>query len=152
MHGHIFSSISPKFCDIAIFKPICDIIERFGDDHLPIDNLDDDYFSDVQTFRGTSWRGKDCNDEDGNIYPGQHTTDDALLDTNCNGIYGVDPDSGETYETLWCNGTQQMGTIVLGDSAGAHFHIPPSWLTSKISALTRSRIWFSFWRMNLIGR
>ena len=128
--SHLFLHLS-KFCDIAIFKPICDIIERFGDDHLPIDDIDDDYFSDVQTFRGTSWRGKDCNDADSNIYPGHYTTDDAVLDTNCNGIYGVDPDSGETYESLWCNGTGQMGAVILGDSAGAHFHIPPSWLMSK---------------------
>ena len=128
--SHLFLHLS-KFCDIAIFKLICDIIERFGDDHLPIDDIDDDYFSDVQTFRGTSWRGKDCNDVDSNIYPGHYTTDDAVLDTNCNGIYGVDPDSGETYESLWCNGTGQMGAVILGDSAGAHFHIPPSWLMSK---------------------
>ena len=64
------------------------------------------------------------------MYPGCHTTDNALLDTNCNGIYGVDPDSRETYETLWCNETGQMGTVVLGDSAGAYFHVPPSWLMS----------------------
>ena len=120
-----------KLCNTSFIKPICDIIEKFGDDHLPVDDLDGDYFSDVQTFRGASWRGKDCNDVDGNIYPGRHTTGDDVVDTNCNGIYGVDPASGETYESLWCNGTGQMGTVILGDSAGAHFHIPPSWLTSK---------------------
>ena len=90
MHGHIqvFLHLS-KLCDIAIFKPICDIIERFGDDHLPVDNIDNDYFSDVQTFQGTSWRGKDCDDADSSVYPGHYTTEDALLDTNCNGIYGM---------------------------------------------------------------
>ena len=112
MHSRIFSAISPNSATLQSSKPICDIIEKFGDDHLPIEDVDEDYFSYVKTFRGASWRGKDCNDADGNTYPGRHTTDDALLDTNCNGIYGVDPDSGETYETLWCNGTRQMGTVV----------------------------------------
>ena len=118
-------------CDVSIIKPVCELIERFASDHLPLDDLDGDYFSDLQTFRGTSWRGKDCNDVDKGIYPGKHTTDDAVLDTNCNGIYGVEPASGKTYESLWCNGTDQMGTVILGDSAGAHFHIPPSWLMSR---------------------
>ena len=48
-------------------------------------------------------------------------------DTNCNGIYGVDNITGRPYEDLYCTGTGQMGTVVLGDSAGAHFHIPPEW-------------------------
>ena len=122
---------SSDLCNVSIIKPICEIIEKFGDDHLPVEDLDRDNFSDVLTFRGASWRGKDCNDLDDKIYPGRYTEDDALEDTNCNGIYGVDPDSDQTYESLWCKGTQQYGTIILGDSVGAHFHIPPSWLTSK---------------------
>lgn len=121
----------PDLCNITLVKPICDLVERFGKDHLPVDDLDGDFFSDVQTFRGDDWRGKDCDDADGNVYPGRRTTDDALVDTNCNGIFGRDPDSGQTYEALWCNGTGQTGTVLLGDSVGAHFHIPPAWLTSR---------------------
>lgn len=121
----------PNLCNITVVKPICDVIERFGNDHLPVDDLDGDYFSNFQTFRGSSWRGKDCNDLDSNIHPGKHTVDDAIFDTNCNGIFGVDPASGETYEKKWCEGTGQMGTVLLGDSAGAHFHIPPAWVTSR---------------------
>ena len=121
----------PDLCNITVVKPICDVIERFANDHLPIDDLDKDFFSDVQTLRGDDWRGKDCNDADKDIYPGRHTTGDAFVDTNCNGIFGTDPSSGKTYESLWCNGTGQMGTILLGDSAGAHFHIPPAWFTSR---------------------
>lgn len=34
-------------------------------------------------------------------------------------------------------GTDAMGIVVLGDSASAHFHIPPEWVTpaqfSKVS-------------------
>ena len=134
MSHHILLVCSARFpdlCNISVVKPICDIIDRFGTDHLPVDDLDGDYFSDVPTFRGTSWRGKDCMDMDKNIYPGRYTTDDAVFDTNCNGIYGVDPDTGKTYESMWCNGTGQMGTVILGDSVGAHFHLPPAWFTSK---------------------
>ena len=121
----------PDLCNVTVIKPICDIIERFGSDHLPVDDVDGDYFSDLQTFRGTSWRGKDCNDLDPDVYPGRHTEDDAFFDTNCNGIYGTDPSTGKTYEEMWCKGTGQRGTVLLGDSAGAHFHIPPAWLNSS---------------------
>ena len=121
----------PDLCKIPVLKPICDLTKRFGDDHLPVDDIDGDYFSDLQTFRGTSWRGKDCNDLDAEVHPGRRTTDDAVFDTNCNGIFGVDSDTGETYEKKWCERTGQMGTILLGDSAGAHFHIPPAWVTSS---------------------
>ncbi len=57
--------------------------------------------------------------------------DDVIEDTNCNGILGRDPVTGDTYESLWCKDSQPMGTVLLGDSAGAHFHIPPAWMTSK---------------------
>ena len=121
----------PDLCNISVVKPICELIDRFADSHLPVDDLDGDDFSTLQTLRGTSWRGKDCNDFDSSSYPGKYTTDDPVADTNCNGIYGIDPASGQTYESLWCKGTDQMGTILLGDSAGAHFHLPPAWFTSK---------------------
>lgn len=122
--GGAFSSTFINVCDI--FKPICDTFNN----HTPLEDGDDDLFSTVGTFRGYYWRGKDCDDGSGEIYPGRHTVDDSLVDTNCNGIVGVEPNSSRTYESLWCNGTQQMGTIILGDSASAHFHIPPAWLTS----------------------
>ena len=118
-------------CNLPIVQPICKLIDRFGDDHLPLEDADGDYFSDIETFRGTSWRGRDCSDLDREVHPGRRTSDDAVFDTNCNGIFGVDPDTGETYEKQWCEGTGQMGTVLLGDSAGAHFHIPPAWATSS---------------------
>ena len=121
----------PDLCNIPAVKPICELVDRFGDDHLPLDDVDGDYFSDMQTFRGSDWRGRDCNDLDSEVHPGRHTTDDAVFDTNCNGIFGVDPETGETYEKQWCEGTRPMGTVLLGDSAGAHFHIPPAWVTSS---------------------
>lgn len=129
--GRTYKLSSVDWCDIPVIKTICDLIDRFSDDHLPIDDIDKDYFSDLATFRGASWRGKDCNDASASVYPGRRTTDDAVLDTNCNGIVGIDPSTGQTYEGQWCNGTRPMGTVILGDSAGAHFHIPPEWVTAK---------------------
>ena len=114
-------------CSIDFIKPLCNALN----DHTPYNDTDADLFSTSGTLRGFYWRGEDCNDNDSGIYPGRHTVDDASTDTNCNGIKGVEPVSGWTYERLWCNGTQQMGTIVLGDSASAHFRIPPAWLTSR---------------------
>ncbi len=40
----------------------------------------------------------------------------------------MDPETGRTYEDLFCTGTGQQGVALLGDSAGAHFHLPPEWL------------------------
>ncbi len=121
----------PDLCNISVVKPICELVERFANEHFPLEDVDDDDFSDVHTFRGSSWRGADCNDLDKNVYPGRFTTDDSVFDANCNGIHGVEPSSGQTYESLWCKGTKQMGTVILGDSVGAHFHLPPAWLTSR---------------------
>lgn len=143
-----------------------------------------DAFSPLPTLRGSDWRGRDCNDRDAAVHPGARPLNqDMASDSNCNGpagtgvwapeharsphlltwgrppwagIYGVDPQSGEPYETLLCSGTGEKGVIVLGaaaslaarrlgtangltphtphprarvpagDSASAHFHIPPA--------------------------
>ena len=129
--GRPFISISADLCNIKILKPICDLIERFSDKHDPLFDIDGDLFSDVDSFRGTSWRGKDCNDANAKVYPGRRSTGDPIYDSNCNGIFGIDPETSKTYEDQWCNGTSQLGVVVLGDSAGAHFHIPPEYLISK---------------------
>ena len=53
---------------------------------------DHDGFSPINTLRGADWRGKDCDDGNGNFYPGRKPIDgDAVYDSNCNGIYGIDP-------------------------------------------------------------
>jgi acyloxyacyl hydrolase len=99
------------------------------------------------TLRGTSWRGKDCDDHDPNVYPGRKaapsvrhfsssssssqftitrpTNDDDVVavqgkesaDYNCNGISGVDPTSGRPWKDLLCANSQQMGAVIFGDSA-----------------------------------
>ena len=132
-------------CDIPVISEICHIIDNFGNNHEPVEDLDGDHFSDTDTLRGTSWRGKDCNDIDRNIYPGRRsTTGDSVVDTNCNGIYGVEPESGQTYEELWCGNRTQMGVVVMGDSVGAHFHIPPQYLTSRDLSIETFTDFFTF--------
>ncbi|KAH0627181.1 hypothetical protein JD844_002642 [Phrynosoma platyrhinos] len=66
-------------------------------------------------------------------YPSCFSPDewDAKVDSNCNGIWGVDPKDGIPYEQKFCNGTESKGVIILGDSAAAHFHIPPEWVTAS---------------------
>ncbi|XP_065191939.1 acyloxyacyl hydrolase-like [Sycon ciliatum] len=119
----------PNFCDFPVFHEVCKIIERWTEEHLPADDLDKDRYSDLASARGSSWRGKDCDDVSSNVHPGRKARDgDKLFDSNCNGISGVDHETGKTYEDMWCNGTGQSGVALLGDSIGAHFHIPPAWL------------------------
>ena len=123
-HAKHFTTHMPKdMCDFEPFKEICKII-KLVEDHYPAQDLDQDHFSVIRTLRGASWRGKDCNDFDKLIYPGRGDGHDAVVDTNCNGIVGIDADTGESYEDLWCRGTQSMGSVVYGDSVGAHFHLP----------------------------
>ena len=119
----------PGFCKYKIFKPICDLIAAM-DNHTPYEDADGDKFSEWHTLRGADWRGKDCADTNAAIYPGALPVDsDREQDTNCNGIYGIDAASGEPYEDLFCRDTKPMGTIVLGDSASAHFHVPYQYLS-----------------------
>jgi len=110
------------------------------EDHLPLIDFDGDRFSTIQTLRGTDWRGKDCDDFNADMYPGRLIDNvGPEKDHNCNGIFGVDKETGKSYEELFCQGTGQLGIIALGDSATAHFHIPPDWM----DALTISNTSFS---------
>eukprot|EP01125_Pyxidicula_operculata_P007112 TRINITY_DN2423_c0_g1_i1.p1 TRINITY_DN2423_c0_g1~~TRINITY_DN2423_c0_g1_i1.p1 ORF type:complete len:538 (-),score=124.40 TRINITY_DN2423_c0_g1_i1:159-1772(-) len=94
----------------------------------PILDFDNDTYSVEPELRGSNWRGKDCEDFDGDQYPGRSfTTYPPFIDHNCNGIYEKD---GIDYEKLYCSGSGQLGTVVVGDSAGAHFSIPPNWLNA----------------------
>lgn len=64
------------------------------------------------------------------MYPGRRPDNwDVKSDSNCNGIWGVDPKDGIPYEEKFCKGADSQGVVLLGDSAGAHFHIPPEWMT-----------------------
>eukprot|EP00211_Chloroparvula_japonica_P001452 CAMPEP_0119128880 /NCGR_PEP_ID=MMETSP1310-20130426/6848_1 /TAXON_ID=464262 /ORGANISM="Genus nov. species nov., Strain RCC2339" /LENGTH=560 /DNA_ID=CAMNT_0007119253 /DNA_START=83 /DNA_END=1762 /DNA_ORIENTATION=+ len=98
------------------------------DAHTPVDDPDSDGFSHHwRTLRGRSWRGRDCEAHASKIYPGRKPFGgDVEYDSNCNGIYGVDAESGIPYEELYCS-HDQRGIMVLGDSIGAHFALPTSW-------------------------
>jgi acyloxyacyl hydrolase len=99
--------------------------------HEPLFDLDQDGYSTSHTLRGANWRGKDCDDENHRVHPGATAHDgDATLDSNCNGIWGTPAGSDATYEELWCNGTTQLGFVALGDSATAHFEIPPDMMNA----------------------
>ena len=117
-------------CDL--FNISCDI-KRVFDEHLPLLDGDNDYFaSGLYQLRGASWRGKDCNDQDATIYPGRALSNHGpTVDHNCNGISGVNA-TGGSYEQHFCSGANRpMGVGILGDSATAHFHIPPQLLNAR---------------------
>jgi len=116
-------------CDWPGIRFICQLVVKTFTDHQPAVDVDADGFSSTETFRGYSWRGHDCNEVNSGYYPGRKPIDfDREFDSNCNGIYGVDADTGIPYEKLFCEDSGQRGIILLGDSAGAHFHIPDQWL------------------------
>ncbi|KAJ7322671.1 hypothetical protein JRQ81_018958, partial [Phrynocephalus forsythii] len=123
----------------TVFVPI---LPSFVKSKLPYEDFDGDKFSTFPTLRGYYWRGRDCDDAEASVYPGKRPDNwDAKKDSNCNGIWGVDPKDGIPYEQKFCNGTDSKGIIVLGDSAAAYFHIPPEWITaSKMSKKAFSNI------------
>ena len=95
-------------------------------------DLDKNKFGTEITFRGSSWRGRDCDDFSSSIHPGaQIVQGDSIGDHTCNGIYGMNSASGRPWEEELCNETQRMGIAILGDSISAHFHIPEQWLDAK---------------------
>eukprot|EP00331_Platyophrya_macrostoma_P021006 CAMPEP_0176466518 /NCGR_PEP_ID=MMETSP0127-20121128/37936_1 /TAXON_ID=938130 /ORGANISM="Platyophrya macrostoma, Strain WH" /LENGTH=374 /DNA_ID=CAMNT_0017859693 /DNA_START=511 /DNA_END=1635 /DNA_ORIENTATION=+ len=94
-------------------------------------------------MRGTYWRGKDCNDNNAQIYPGRRINSDSGSDEDhdCNGIYGTDPETNRTWEDILCGNTTRIGIGLLGDSVGAHFEIPPEYLTaSKLNLTTYNSV------------
>ena len=118
--------------ELSIPFSIQDIIDHllidFGDLHQPVFDLDRDGFSDAsEGLRGSWWRGTDCGPSDPDVYPGRlPLADDIYFDSNCNGIKGVD-ERGVPLEEKYCADYPSKGMVILGDSAGAHFAIPPNW-------------------------
>lgn len=43
----------------------------------------------------------------------------------------MNPDTMRPFEEELCSDSGPTGTVVFGDSASAHFHAPPEWLTVK---------------------
>lgn len=125
-----------NICSLPFLAKICQKIELSIKKAVPFKDGDSDKYSVSPTLRGYHWRGRDCNDRNKTVYPGKRPDNwDAHQDSNCNGIWGIDPKDGIPYEKKFCEGSQPRGIILLGDSAGAHFHIPPEWLTASQMSL-----------------
>lgn len=96
--------------------------------HFPVFDSDEDTHSNFPRLRGHHWRGRDCDDTAPGIHPGVFQNQfDPSVDHNCNGVHGTDG-SGVAYEDRFCKNSGARGTVILGDSAAAHFHLPPSYL------------------------
>lgn len=120
-----------SICNHTILGFLCKMVKRFIYQEKPGYDLDGDSYSDIQDFRGSSWRGKDCNDFSKDIHPGRRPAyDDKYIDSNCNGIWGTNDITGEPYEKELCEGTNPQGLVYIGDSVGAHFHFPSQWVTA----------------------
>lgn len=131
-----YSRSDSDICSLPFLAKICQKIKLTIENSVPFKDVDSDKHSIFPTLRGYHWRGRDCNDSDETVYPGRRPdTWDAHRDSNCNGIWGVDPKDGIPYEKKFCEGSQPRGIILLGDSAGAHFRISPEWITASQMAL-----------------
>ncbi|XP_044918811.1 acyloxyacyl hydrolase isoform X1 [Mustela putorius furo] len=136
------SRSSSDICSLPFLAKICQRIKSTIQNSVPFKDVDSDKHSIFPTLRGYHWRGRDCNDSNRMAYPGRRPDNwDIHEDSNCNGIWGVDPKDGIPYEKKFCEGSQPRGIILLGDSAGAHFHISPEWITaSQMSLVQKSFI------------
>ncbi|XP_049637690.1 acyloxyacyl hydrolase [Suncus etruscus] len=125
-----------NICSLPVLADVCKKIKFAIENSVPFKDADSDKYSIFPTLRGYHWRGRDCNDSDKMAYPGRRPDNwDIHHDSNCNGIWGVDPKDEIPYEKKFCEGSQPKGIIVLGDSAGAHFHISPQWITASQMSL-----------------
>ncbi|XP_075862422.1 acyloxyacyl hydrolase [Microcebus murinus] len=131
-----YSRSGSGICSLPFLAKICQKIKRAFQNSVPFKDVDSDKYSVFPTLRGYHWRGRDCNDHNKSVYPGRRPDNwDAHQDSNCNGIWGVDPKDGIPYEKKFCEGSQPRGIILLGDSAGAHFRISPEWITASQMSL-----------------
>uniref|UniRef100_A0A670JJ60 Acyloxyacyl hydrolase n=1 Tax=Podarcis muralis TaxID=64176 RepID=A0A670JJ60_PODMU len=93
-------------CSLPFLKRLCEKIQSY-------------------TLRGYHWRGRDCDDIQASVYPGRRPDNwDADKDSNCNGIWLLKL-------LIVFHRHRVQGNHFVGDSAGAHFHIPPEWVTAS---------------------
>ncbi|NXV32651.1 AOAH hydrolase, partial [Rissa tridactyla] len=140
------SSAHAFVCAFPLLANLCEKIKYVIRNKLPFEDFDGDKFSTFPTLRGYHWRGRDCDDKNTTMYPGRRPDNwDVNSDSNCNGIWGVDPKDGIPYEEKFCKGADSQGVVLLGDSAGAHFHIPPEWMTvTEMSAKSFANLPMAF--------
>ncbi|CAF0795333.1 unnamed protein product [Adineta ricciae] len=131
-HRSRLSLTDSKVCTLPGIREICKILDNVFNNHIPLLDFDGDHFGTESSLRGSSWRGKDCNDFSRKIRPGARSINgDPTIDENCNGIFGMDSATGHPWEQEFCNDTQRLGIVVLGDSISAHFHLPEQWLDAR---------------------
>ncbi|EEZ98824.2 Acyloxyacyl hydrolase-like Protein [Tribolium castaneum] len=117
------------FCKLPYIKDICNILNNSYTSLAPVEDFDNDGFSAMETGRGSDWRGRDCVDNDPQVYPGRRPLNsDYFSDSNCNGIWGTKNDTFLSLEQELCKKSQPRGLIFIGDSIGAHFHMPEVWI------------------------
>jgi len=117
------------------FEWLINLIKSTQDTLIPTGSADKDgdlFSSNMATQRGYHWRGRDCNDLDKKIHPGRKTDPYPGIagDYNCNGIKGKDPATKKDYKELLCANSNQLGVVVIGDSAGIFAQIPDEWATA----------------------
>ena len=102
------------------------VTQRAVAEELPRSDEDNDRFSAVQlSYRGSVWRGRDCDDLASEIHPGLNDDRSGDVDNNCNGISGHDDTTGRAWEDEVCDeASSRHSVVVFGDSASAGFHIP----------------------------
>ncbi|XP_039277462.1 acyloxyacyl hydrolase [Nilaparvata lugens] len=123
-------------CTLPIVSELCTALYEWFENMQPAIDEDDDLFSTFNVARGTFWRGQDCNDSDADTHPGRTPLNsDAKFDSNCNGIFGLRPSDHVPWEKALCDGTEGRGVITVGDSIGAHFHMPESWFDASLFTL-----------------
>ena len=93
-------------CALAGVKELCKLFKRVFTNDLPLFDWDNDTYSpSVESWRGTSWRGRDCGDSNALHHPGAKPEDgDVVSDSNCNGIHGTDSITGKSLEDMFCKG------------------------------------------------
>eukprot|EP01128_Nolandella_sp_AFSM9_P010638 TRINITY_DN7399_c0_g1_i1.p1 TRINITY_DN7399_c0_g1~~TRINITY_DN7399_c0_g1_i1.p1 ORF type:complete len:563 (-),score=138.08 TRINITY_DN7399_c0_g1_i1:157-1845(-) len=121
--------MSKRAVQFNVWTWLKDLFNPLAKNHSPELDLDKDGFGFLSAqLRGTNWKGVDCDDFSSKIYPGRKSGD-LKEDYNCNGIvYGNNTD----YKTEFCANSGQLGILALGDSATAHFQLPPKWLNATM--------------------
>ena len=98
-----------------------------------IDDDGDHFSAKTDISGGYDWKGRDCDDQDDKIYPGRKVNPypEEEIDFNCNGIQGKNRNSKKSLKETVCDGTTQLGTVVVGDSIGARYEIPLKWFDAS---------------------
>jgi acyloxyacyl hydrolase len=120
----------------------------------PLDDDDGDGFSPLPDPEPATLRAKDCNDNDRNAHP-MLADDGGVEDGNCNGVFGVEPGSGLSYEDLLCAPYEDTeNLLVFGDALASGFNMDVSCLDGEFASCMETGLdsLYSFpWQSFLTG-